>query len=71
MRNSWGQSWVYNGYIKLKREPEEKCGTDSTPMNGSRCEDFRNVVQKVCGMWGVLFGNVYPIGTDWISGIKP
>ena len=55
----------------MKREPEVKCGIDSNPMDGSGCEDDGNVVQKVCGMCGVLFDNVYPIGTDSISGIKP
>lgn len=31
IRNSWGTKFGENGYIRLKRESEAKCGVDSTP----------------------------------------
>lgn len=71
VRNSWGPEWGENGYIRLKRETEVNCGTDSTPMIGTACEGDGNAVQKVCGMCGVLFDTTYPIGADVTSGIKP
>jgi len=71
VRNSWGSGWGDGGYIKLKRESEAVCGTDSTPMMGTGCEGDGNSVQKVCGMCGILFDNSYPIGVDSVSGIKP
>ena len=71
VRNSWGSNWGESGYIKLKRESEAVCGTDSTPMMGTGCEGDGNSVQKVCGQCGILFDNSYPIGTASESGIKP
>ena len=71
VRNSWGPEWGENGFIRLKRESEAVCGTDSTPMMGTACEGDGNAVQKVCGMCGVLFDTTYPIGADSTSGIKP
>ena len=71
VRNSWGSNWGDGGYIKLKRETEAVCGTDSTPMMGTGCDGDGNSVQKVCGQCGILFDNSYPIGTAKESGIKP
>merc|ERR1712224_1151824 len=51
VRNSWGPEWGENGFIRLKRESEAMCGTDSTPMMGTACVGDGNAVQKVCGMW--------------------
>ena len=71
VRNSWGPEWGENGFIRLKRESEAICGTDSTPSMGTACEGDGNAVQKVCGMCGVLFDTTYPIGADTTSGIRP
>lgn len=71
VRNSWGPEWGENGFIRLKRESEALCGTDSTPSMGTACEGDGNAVQKVCGMCGVLFDTTYPIGADTTSGIRP
>ena len=71
VKNSWGPQYGENGYIRLKRESEAICGTDSTPAMGTACEGDGNAVQKVCGMCGILFDTSYPIGTDSVSGIKP
>lgn len=38
VQNSWSSSWGDDGYIKLKREAEPRCGTDSSPLDGSACE---------------------------------
>merc|ERR1712121_526496 len=37
VRNSWGEGYGENGYIRLKREKEARRGTDSTPMDGIAC----------------------------------
>ena len=71
VRNSWGPEWGEKGFIRLKRESEAICGTDSTPSMGTACEGDGNAVQKVCGMCGVLFDTTYPIGADTTSGIRP
>jgi len=63
VRNSWGASWGEDGYIRLLREPEVKCGVDTTPLNGSGCKNDGVTIQKVCGMCGVLQEASYPIGT--------
>merc|ERR1712136_156105 len=46
VRNSWGPEWGENGFIRLKRESEAVCGTDSTPMMGTACEGDGNAYRK-------------------------
>merc|ERR1712112_201347 len=61
--SSWGSSWGEGGYIRLQRQSEAQCGTDSTPMDGSACEGGpRSDEQHVCGQCGVLFDTSYPLG---------
>jgi cathepsin L len=37
IRNSWGTGYGENGYIRLARESEVKCGIDHTPADGTAC----------------------------------
>merc|ERR1711936_870337 len=34
VRNSWGTGWGEGGYIRLKRQAEAQCGTDSSRWMG-------------------------------------
>merc|ERR1712111_216831 len=61
IRNSWGPEWGENGFIRLKRESSEICGFDSKPQDGVGCHGQTETV-KVCGMCGVLYDTIYPIG---------
>jgi len=67
VRNSWGALWGEHGYIRLQREAELTCGTDSTPMDGTACVDGPGTgEQHVCGMCGILYDMSFPIGaTEW------
>jgi len=67
VRNSWGSRWGEDGYIRLARESELMCGTDSTPLMGTACENDGNDELHVCGQCGVLFDVVYPIGVDYVQ----
>merc|ERR1712168_1566739 len=61
VRNSWGESWGENGFIKLLRTQE--CGVNSTPMDGTACVNGPGTdMQTVCGMCGMLLDPSYPLG---------
>merc|ERR1712198_825678 len=63
VRNSWGTGWGEGGYIRLVRDAEAQCGTDSTPMDGTACVGGPgNDEQHVCGQCGVLFDVSWPLG---------
>jgi len=67
VRNSWGANWGEHGYIRLLREAELTCGTDSTPMDGTACVGGPGTdSQHVCGMCGILYDSSYPLGAkEW------
>merc|ERR1719382_2043067 len=67
VRNSWGPGWGEDGFIRLRRDAEAQCGTDSTPMDGTACSGGPGSdEQHVCGQCGVLFDTSYPLGVhDW------
>merc|ERR1712168_45581 len=68
VRNSWGDHYGENGYIRLKRQSTAQCGTDSTPMAGTACEGGPGSdEQHVCGQCGVLFDTSYPLGAHEFS----
>jgi len=73
IKNSWGDLWGDDwengngGFIKLRRNSEMMCGTDSTPLDGSACVDAHISEQHVCGTCAVLFDNSYPIGSTFMK----
>jgi len=72
IQNSWGESWGdieggNAGFIKLKRRSETLCGEDTTPLDGSACEDGGVESVHVCGTCAVVSDNSYPIGTAYVK----
>jgi len=62
VRNSWGSGWGESGYIRMLREANPGCGTD-TKTSGHVCAGGPgNDVLHVCGMCGMLFETSYPLG---------
>jgi len=71
IRNSWGDSWGQNGYIKLLRQDSDQgeagfCGTDHNPQEGVGCKGGPSQI-PVCGMCGILSDSSYPIGVQATS----
>jgi len=61
VRNSWGPEWGEGGYIKIQREDDLKCGTDSSPLDGIGCATQPVQNATVCGCTGILYEPVYPV----------
>jgi cathepsin L len=59
VRNSWTPTWGEGGYIKVFRTATVQCGIDSSPSDGSGCDNGPPTV-TVCGTCGILYDNVYP-----------
>jgi cathepsin L len=65
IRNSWSPTYGVQGYIKILRTSDEegRCGTDTTPQDGTACAGNDEPV-KVCGTCGVLYDSAYPLNAD-------
>jgi len=64
VRNTWGDDWGEDGYIRLQRDETPQCGTNHSPSDGTACDDGPDKygTQHVCGMCGVLFDSTWPLG---------
>lgn len=63
VRNSWGERWGEDGYIRLHRSDDDSnnCGTDKNPADGTTCKPYPKT-QEVCGISGILSDSSYPTG---------
>jgi hypothetical protein len=61
IRNSWGQAWGENGFVRMLRHKDEEsyCGIDSDPKKGTGCDGGPAQV-TVCGNCGMLYDSVVP-----------
>ncbi|KAL4464826.1 hypothetical protein ABPG74_011387 [Tetrahymena malaccensis] len=60
VRNSWGTKFGENGYIRLRRESQTKCGVDYTPLKGQACKG-QEAPTRVCGQCAILYDASYPL----------
>jgi len=67
IRNSWGNFWGEEGFMRLKRTAEVECGTNTSPLSGTGCIDDGVSEQHVCGQCGILFDTNYPIGVEQVK----
>ena len=72
IQNSWGEHWGdvaggNPGFIKLRRQETTQCGEDTTPLDGSGCEDGGVESVHVCGTCAVVSDNSYPIGATYVK----
>jgi len=75
VRNSWGQGFGEQGYIRIKRSDEDdtNCHMDNDPLVGVTCalDDSGNKIDvqpvKVCGTGGILFDVCYPTGVHKVD----
>ena len=57
IRNSWGAEFGEAGFIRIRRDAIEdtKCGTDTTPLIGTACENDGQV--RI--LFEILFGGLF------------
>jgi len=60
VRNSWSAGWGENGYIRLRRTDQLRCGVDLRPQDGTGCNGGPETV-IVCGTCGLLYAVTYPV----------
>jgi len=60
VRNSWSPAWGEDGYIRLNRSPNEGCGIDLTPSDGTGCKNGPPTA-TVCGTCGIWYDSCYPL----------
>jgi len=66
VRNSWSSDWGENGYIRLRRTQELRCGVDTSPQDGDGCNGGPSTV-TVCGTCGILYDALYPTVSNAIN----
>lgn len=61
IRNSWGESWGEQGYIRLERQADPVCAIDYFNSDGVGCAGDPQEV-TVCGTSAILYDCSYPTG---------